>query len=187
MACDYQFNHEKLLSKDWTYLKACVLNIYDNAFARSINFIRVISELGTHFRNLAAGLRHKPLRANNCQCQRSGWVPRPSIEINRLVESREKTGKARHRRLWVPGPPSFALLASREWSGVAWRLVTSQPVANHCPLCSAPLSLSLPPPSLSQHACARTDVAFFESRKMSFVWKWKKKRLRNKDFDKFVI
>lgn len=111
---------------------------------RTFIYPHMNSELGTDFRNLTGMNRYGPIIAS----ARSGWVPRPSIEINRLVESREKTGKARHRWLWVPGPPSFALLASREWSGVAWRLVTSQPVAIHCPLCSVPLpAVSHPSPT----------------------------------------
>lgn len=120
-------------------------------------FIRINSELETYFHSGFDVNRYGPIIAS----ARSGRVLWPSIEINRLVESREKTGKAKHRLLWVPGPPSFALLASREWSGVAWRLVTSQPVAIHCPLCS----LSLPPRySPSPYACARTDVDFFSNR-----------------------
>lgn len=69
-----------------------------DAFLRAVPYFNGnSSELGAHFCSLAAGLRREPLRANNCQCQRSGRVLRLSIEINRLVESREKTGKARHR------------------------------------------------------------------------------------------
>lgn len=92
----YQFSYRKLGPGKSSTQFNVPNDIRDNAFERNINLSASIRNWESISVASLPGFgvnRYGPIIAS----ARSDQMPWPSIEINRLVESREKTGKARHR------------------------------------------------------------------------------------------